>query len=254
MPSSSRSPKGCALPLGEVIEEGSGDTLVALLHGVLDRGRSFERVAALLHDEARTIRYDRRGYDGMPDDDYADIWGHADDLLGLLDGRPAVVVGHSFGGMTALAAARQAPELVRAVVLYEMAVAWAPEWNDAPMIGVLADPDPEGAGLRLLFPDFDSLPAEVRARRRAQAAAFIAEERSVRIGRPAFSFADVHVPVLYGRGDQPVFEGVVEHLRRHLPRFADVRLPGSGHDPHRHEPERFADLVRRGVALAAGLG
>ena len=254
MPSSSRWPTGCALPLGDVVEEGSGDALVALLHGVLDRGRSFEGVAALLHDEARTIRYDRRGYDGMPDDEYADIWGHADDLLGILDGRPAVVVGHSFGGMTALAAALKAPELVRAVVLYEMAVAWAPEWDDAPMIGVLADPDPEGAGLRLLFRDLDSAPPEVQARRRNQARAFIAEERSVRIGRPAFSLGDVQAPVLYGRGDQQVFEGVVEHLRRHLPRFEDVHLPGSGHDPHRHEPERFAELVRRGVALAAGLG
>lgn len=211
---------------------------------MLDRGRSFERVAELLAGECRTIRYDRRGYDGAPVETYADVAGHVDDLLEVLDGRRAVVAGHSFGGMTALAAAVRAPAQVEAVVLYETAVAWAPEWDDAPMRGVLADPDPEGAGLRLIFPGFDALPPGQQARRRAQASAFIAEERSVRLGAPPFSLGDVRAPVVYGR-DHEVFAGVAEHLRKHLAKVEVVELPGAGHDPHRTAPERFAELVRR---------
>ena len=217
---------------------------------MLDRGRSFSRVAELLAGECRTVRYDRRGYDGRAVDEHATVLGHVEDLLGVLDGRRAVVVGHSFGGMTALAAATVAPELVAAVVIYETAVAWAPEWDDKAMRGILADPDPAGAGLRMLFPDFDQLPPAQQARRRAQGAAFIAEERSVREGDPPFSLSDVRAPVVYGQGRQEVFSNVVGHLRRHLPQLELQRLPGAGHHAHRTEPELFADLVRRGVEVA----
>jgi pimeloyl-ACP methyl ester carboxylesterase len=129
-------------------------------------------------------------------------------------------------------------------------VAWAPEWDDKAMRGILADPDPAGAGLRMLFPDFDELPPSQQARRRAQGAAFIAEERSVRTGEPPFSLADVKAPVLYGRGREAVFANVVEHLRPRVPNLEVLHLPGAGHHAHRTEPELFADLVRRGVALA----
>lgn len=217
---------------------------------MLDRGRSFEPVAALLAGECRTLRYDRRGYDGVPADDHASVLEHVDDLRGVLDGRRAVVVGHSFGGMTALATAATAPELVDAVVVFETAIAWAPEWDDTAMRGILADPDPAGAGLRMLFPGFDDLPPEQQARRRVQGAAFIAEERSVRLAEPPFMLAAIEAPVVYGHGDQPVFADVVEHLRQHLARLEVVHLPGAGHHAHRTEPEAFADLVRRGVAVA----
>ena len=81
--------------------------------------------------------YDRRGYgvsagaaDGPVTTD-----GHITDLLDVLDGRRAVVVGHSFGGVTAMGAAARAPQSVAAVVLYETSVAWVPGWDDGVMRG-----------------------------------------------------------------------------------------------------------------------
>ncbi|HZB71156.1 MAG TPA: alpha/beta fold hydrolase, partial [Acidimicrobiales bacterium] len=81
-----------------VIERGAGapGPLVVLVHGSLDRSATFARVVAAeglarLH----TIRYDRRGYgrsiDAGPP---AGLDEHVEDLLGVVDGRPAVVVGH----------------------------------------------------------------------------------------------------------------------------------------------------------------
>ena len=41
------------------------------------------------------------------------------DLVTIVGGRPAVLVGHSYGGDVALGAAAAAPEVVRAVGVYE---------------------------------------------------------------------------------------------------------------------------------------
>jgi len=88
-----------------VTESGAGEALVVLVHGVLDRGRSFSRVAEFLSPDCRLAWYDRRGYgasanaSGVP----AGIDVHIADLVRVLDGRRAVVVGHSFGGVVAAA-------------------------------------------------------------------------------------------------------------------------------------------------------
>ena len=81
----------------EVTELGSGDALVVFVHGVLDRGTSFRRVADELDGDCRMLWYDRRGYGrsagvaGVP----SGIDGHITDLVAVLDGRRAVVAAHS---------------------------------------------------------------------------------------------------------------------------------------------------------------
>ena len=107
-----------------VTEVGSGDALVVFVHGVLGHGRSFDRVAAELDSECRMLWYDRRGYSGSAGAAGAPVTidGHITDLLDVIDGRRAVVVGHSFGGVTAMGAAVRAPQSVAALVLYETSV------------------------------------------------------------------------------------------------------------------------------------
>jgi pimeloyl-ACP methyl ester carboxylesterase len=115
-----------------VVEQGEGEPLVVFVHGVLDRGRSFRRVARALAGECHTVWYDRRGYGAAVDaaGTPAGVDEHVDDLLAVLGGRHAVVVGHSFGGVTALGAALRAPDRVHALVLYETGMAWLPTWDD----------------------------------------------------------------------------------------------------------------------------
>jgi pimeloyl-ACP methyl ester carboxylesterase len=237
----------------EVTEVGSGDDLVVFVHGVLGTGRSFDRVADVLASECRMLWYDRRGYAGSAGAAGAPVAidAHIADLLAVLDGRRAVVVGHSFGGVTAMGAAARAPDTVAAVVLYETSVAWAPGWDDGVMHEVIANDDPEAAGLRVMLGDrYDTLSDDERARRRVDASAFIAEEASVRTGTPPFAVADIQAPVVYGRSDPGVMPIVVEWLRSQVPRMEVVTLPGSGHHAHRTAPEAFAGLVRRGLERA----
>ena len=75
--------------------------------------------------------YDRRGYGrsvgvGPP----FGVDEQVEDLVAVIDGRPAIVFGHSFGGDVALAAAERHPELVRAVGTYEAPMSWEPWWPD----------------------------------------------------------------------------------------------------------------------------
>ena len=183
----------------EVVERGRSGQLVVFVHGVLDQGRSFGRVAAVLAGDCRMVWYDRRGYgaslraSGAP----VGVDGHVEDLLRVIDGRRAVVVGHSFGGVTVVGAALRAPELVATAVLYETGMAWVPGWDDSHMRAVLSADDPAQAGVRMMFRErFDVMPADERAVRLVEGGAFVTEERSVRTGTPPFDVAALRVPLV----------------------------------------------------------
>jgi len=237
----------------DVMEMGSGGPLVVFVHGVLGSGRSFNRVAGLLKSECRMLWYDRRGYAGSAGrGEPVGVDRHVQDLVAVLDGRRAVVVGHSFGGVIAMGAAVRAPHIVDALVLYETSMAWAPGWDDEIMQGVLGSEDPEDAGLRMMLGDrYAAMDADERVRRRGDAAAFIREERSVRAGAEPYDVAQIRAPLLYGRSDPAVMPGVLAHLRHEVRHVEVVTVSGAGHHAHRTAPDAFAGLVRRGVELAA---
>ncbi|HUN31401.1 MAG TPA: alpha/beta hydrolase [Trebonia sp.] len=233
-----------------VTESGTGDALVVLVHGVLDRGRSFSQVGALLSADCRLAWYDRRGYGasadaaGVP----ADIDAHIADLVTVLDGRRAVVVGHSFGGVIATGAAVRAPQNVEALVLYESVMGWAPQWDDRMLRRLLWGPEPEQAGLRLMLGErYESMSAEARARLLPQARAFVKEERSTRGARPPYDVAALEVPLVYGFSDGFPVAGMRQFLSQQLPdtEFATIT---ADHNAHRTAPEAFASLIRRGLA------
>jgi pimeloyl-ACP methyl ester carboxylesterase len=236
-----------------VHETGSGDGLVVFVHGVLDRGGSFRRVGQLLQDDRRIVWYDRRGYGGSASvDDPVGVDAHIADLVDVLGGRRAVLVGHSFGGVTAMGAAVRAPELVEALVLYETSMAWAPGWDDRVMEAVLGGADPEDAALRLMLgARYGAIPDDERARWRRDAEVFLAEERSVRAGTAPYDVAALRAPLVYGMSDSAVMSPVVEYLARRVPAVEVITIPGAGHHAHRSAPEEFAQLVRRGLALAS---
>ena len=112
-----------------------GAPLVVLVHGSLDRAASFTRVIRRLED-LHTVAYDRRGYHrsrlALPLNTTLD--GHIDDLLEVVDGRPSVVVGHSYGGDIALGAAvRGGPGAgIVSVVAYEPPMPWLGAWARGP--------------------------------------------------------------------------------------------------------------------------
>jgi pimeloyl-ACP methyl ester carboxylesterase len=112
-----------------------GSPLVVLVHGSLDRAASFGRVVRRL-DDLHTVTYDRRGYHrsrlALPLNTTLD--GHIDDLLEVVDGRPSLVVGHSYGGDVALGAAvRGGTDAgIVSVVAFEPPMPWLGSWARSP--------------------------------------------------------------------------------------------------------------------------
>lgn len=253
-----------------VQEVGEGP-LVVLVHGAMDRSGGMLRVRRVLQPAYRVVRYDRRGYArslaaGPP----ASFTQQVDDLEEILDRRPAVLAGHSFGGLICLALAARQPGVVRAVLAYEAPMTWEPWWPTgsgrrvpdarATRGGVLdpANADPHDAAewfLRRMIGDhvWERLPRGMRAERRAEGPTLVAELHSVRPPAPVpYDPSAIVVPVVAAHGSEarPHHKRATGELARRAPLGELAVIEGAGHGAHLTHPEAFAGLVQRAVERA----
>jgi pimeloyl-ACP methyl ester carboxylesterase len=124
-----RTAEGLAL-CGELAGPG-GAPLVVLLHGGGQTRHAWTALATRLSaDGFAVLRYDARGHgdsDWSPEGDYQ-MASFARDLSSVLAefARPATLIGASLGGVSALIAAAEAPQRVRALVLVDIVPRFAP--------------------------------------------------------------------------------------------------------------------------------
>lgn len=234
--------------------------LVVMVHGSMDRGASFARTARRLRD-ARILRYDRRGYAGsFRAGPPASFEQQVDDLACVLDGRPAVALGHSFGGDVVLAAASRHPDLIRAAVAWEPPMPWEPWWPPATPAARAgrSDESPEAVAEAFMVGAvgrriWTHLPEVTRRQRLAEGPTLVAELVSLRAGRP-FDPAAVRCPVTVGCGtdSQPYQRRTAEHLASVLPAATLATVAGSAHGVHLSHPAELAALVRGVLARVCG--
>ena len=155
-------------------DSGPGAPLVACIHGSMDRHASFARLRARLVPTCDVLVYDRRGYAGSRDAEppAAGMDDHVADLVDLLEGRHAVLFGHSYGGDVALALAERHPELVATAVVFEPPAPWLDFWHAPgtardrlPWSGTTPEESAERF-LRRMIGDrrYERIPAATRAR------------------------------------------------------------------------------------------
>ncbi|WP_409332684.1 alpha/beta fold hydrolase [Trujillonella humicola] len=106
------------------VETWGTGTPVLLVHGSLSSGADEWEAQRPLADEGfRLLVLDRRGYGDSPPAEGEDFLRDADDLCALLDelgdAGPAHLVGHSYGGLSAMVAASRRPDTVRSLVVLE---------------------------------------------------------------------------------------------------------------------------------------
>jgi pimeloyl-ACP methyl ester carboxylesterase len=237
--------------------------VVVLVHGSLDRAGSFARVIRRL-DDVHTVAYDRRGYhrsrDVVPVHETLD--GHVGDLLAVIDGRPAVVVGHSYGGDIALGAALRpgGPGPILAVAAFEPPMPWLGSWatrsNGARP--PRQDDDPGLAAerfFRRMVGDsaWDRLPESTKEARRADGPALAAELAAIRVSQPPFDVTKLAVPVVFGRGTEslPHHRDSADWLVAHVAGAELIDIDGAAHGAHLTHPDAFAQFVRVAMAKAA---
>jgi len=246
--------------------------MVVCVHGAADRGAAFARMGRFLPD-VDLVRFDRRGYGrsagGVPPGEGPDLlaaqitdvvevvsWGLADG-----DGRaPVVVCGHSHGALLALGAAL-ADHRIGGVVAWEPPMPWAPWWSSGqPTAGGAArdagDPgDAMEAFLRRLLGDqrWEALPAGVRAARRSEGPALLADLAAARAAA-ALDIAALGVPVVAGMGGATAarHRRAVTELAAQLARVVVVDVPGADHGAHTSHPAEVADAVRQCLSMVGG--
>jgi pimeloyl-ACP methyl ester carboxylesterase len=255
-------PSGLAVDEHVPSDPKPGDPVIVLIHGSLDRASSFARVIRRLPD-FHTIAYDRRGYqrsrDLMPVADTLDI--HIDDLFSVIGGRPAVVIGHSFGGTIALGAALhdERASTIEALAAFEPPLPWLPIPGNQASRARKYDDDPAVATEQFFRrvvgnSAWDRLSEKAKNERRLDGPALLAEMRSIRRDEPPFDATQLAIPAVFGRGDRsaPRQRGGVQWLSEHVVGSEVIEFPGSGHGAHLSHPDAFAGLVRRTVERAAG--
>lgn len=253
--------------------------LVVLVHGSLDRGASFTRVVRRL-DDLHTVVYDRRGYQGsrraLPL--HTTLEGHIDDLVAVIDGRPSVVVGHSYGGDVALGAALRPAEStgIVSVVAYEPPMPWLGLWarsatSAAAMLSgdrqiggpPVASPHdaPDAAAAERFFrrmvgdAAWDRLSEAAKDERREDGPALEAELAAIRTAEEPFDVTALSVPATFGRGEQSAsrHRDTVAWLAEHVPGSELIEIAGASHGAHLTHPDAFAAMVRSAVVRAGRL-
>ncbi|MGP0032849.1 MAG: alpha/beta fold hydrolase [Acidimicrobiales bacterium] len=243
-----------------VTASGPDDTSVprvVLVHGAMDRAKSFRRVVELLPD-LRIIDYDRRGYgeslEAGPPETLAQ---HAADLLEVMGEVPTTVVAHSFGCVVAVSAAIAEPSRFVGLGLWEPQVPWMEFWPTAVREGLEAmavQSDTDALAERVYGSmvgreAWRRLPEAMKARRRAEGVAF---QRDVVLGlEPPFDWHDLRVPSLFGVGLE-----TWPFARDAAARLAEMvgselfTIDGASHGAHVSHAEQFAEFVRRSLSIA----
>ncbi len=233
-----------------------GAGTVVCVHGSLDRSGSFARLARRI-DGPSIIAYDRRAYQGsrsLPARPELDV--HVDDLLEIVAGvagdGPVKVVGHSFGGVVALAAALRAPDGIDFLVLYEPPMPWLSD-EPNPFRGTPPTGPPAAeveAFFRRMVSDeaWDRLSEHDRAERIADGEALVADLTIIRMATP-FSFDQLRglaVPLTIGIGSKSLSSPSVKVAREVVDLVPSGRIDiieGAGHGAHLSHPGRLAELV-----------
>lgn len=229
-----------------------GAPFVALVHGSMDRSSGMLRLSRQLDDHHRVLRYDRRGYGrSSPHPGPFTMDEQVADLVHLLAGRAAVIVGHSYGGNVALATAARHPELVLGVAVYESPLSWEPWWpgNSAGAAAIAQRDDPEAAAeafMRRMIGDarWDALPERTRATRRTEGVAMVGELADLRANRP-WRADQLDVPVIasYGEHGSAHQQRGMTHVAETVPGAQLVVLPDCRHDAPLSHAGLFAEQI-----------
>ena len=244
----------------------AGQGAIILLHGLMGRGRTWSRQIPWLRRYGRVFTFDAAFHQGAVDsgetpspDEISTERFVADvaELITWIDRGPAVLVGHSMGGLHAWCTAAEFPELVSAIVVEDMAPDfrgrttgdWTPWFNSWPdrfegldeataMFGDVAG--------RYFYEAFD----DGRLHGSIAVWAAIAEEWGTREFWNQWD--SVQAPALLIEAEHSVTpEGQMAQMARRGPDSRYLKVPGAGHLVHDDHPDVYRGAVE---AFLSGLG
>jgi pimeloyl-ACP methyl ester carboxylesterase len=172
------------------------------------------------------------------------------DLVGLLAGRRAVLIGHSYGGNVALSTADHHPDLVAGVAVYETPLSWESWWpgTTAGAIAVAEAGKPREAAEQFMrrmlgVRRWEELPERTRQARLDEGIAMVEELADLRRNRPWIA-EHITVPVVtsYGSLGAPHHREGMQHAAAELG-CPVVELANCRHDAPLSHPDLFRTEV-----------
>ncbi len=249
----------CELPGPDgLTDHGGHGPPIVLLHGLMGRGRTWSRQVGWLRRYGRVFTVDAAWHTGpIPDpggiapEEIATerFVGDIVDVLTRIGGRPAVLIGHSMGGLHAWCAAAAAPELVRGLVVEDMAPDfrgqttrdWTPWFRAWPNRFASVEQARELVGDiagRYFYEAFD----DGRLHGDLDVFGAIAEQWGQRDYWAQWS-AVTAPTLLLEAGFSVTPTGQMVQMARRNPRARHLVVPGAGHLIHDDAPEFFRGAV-----------
>jgi pimeloyl-ACP methyl ester carboxylesterase len=227
------------------------EATIICIHGGLDRGGSFARLARRT-DRFDLVTYDRRGYQGSRDLAPLGFEHHVGDLLALAQRegahRPIILFGHSFGGVVAYGAAIAEPSVARLVVTYEAPMPWILR-RDGTGAPLGDDPQVEAEKFfRRVVSDgaWERLSELERESRRRDGPALVGDLTSIRTTPPPFDVAALKVPAFYVYGDilaPDFYRSLSVELAKLNPLIQSRTVTNAAHGAHLSIPDQLAGLI-----------
>jgi pimeloyl-ACP methyl ester carboxylesterase len=240
-----------------VVEFGGRGTPIVVLHGLMGRSTTWWPVAQWLVAHGRVLGVDARGHGRSGAQGPWSTERMTADVAELLaEVGPAVVVGHSMGGLHGLVLAARHPELVRALVVEDMGVDFrGRSAEDArAWFGALPQPFPSLAAVRRAFGwprlEFGDYMAECVEERpdgyhllaRVEHATAIAAEWAEIDHWDAVDA--VHCPALLVEAENSIVPaGQMVEMARRMEAADHVRIPGTGHLVQSSDPDAYRSTV-----------
>ena len=230
-----------------------GRPTLLIAHGLFGSGRNWGAIGKRLSDAFHVLAPDMRNHGDSPWCDTQSYPDMAGDLAGLLDG-PADVVGHSMGGKAAMMLALTRPDLVRRLVVADIApVAYT--HSQAHNIAAMRAVDLSGVTRRAqaaaqLDVDETVKPfllqsLDTGARRWRLNLDVLEREMDSIIGWPEVDGRfDGPALFLSGGASDYVQPGHRDTIRALFPNARFARIPGAGHWLHAEKPQDFEKTLR----------
>jgi pimeloyl-ACP methyl ester carboxylesterase len=237
------------------LEQNTDSPVIVLIHGSMDRQAAFARMARLLSTSSQVVTFDRRGYGKSVeqrgtfsvDEQVSDL----DEIIGQFAANQKVIlVGHSFGGVVALAYAQRFVGSIAGLVIYESPMSWEPWWpkDSGGSAAVAAADDPEYAAETFMrrfigHRRWEALPDSTKKQRRSEGEALVGELGDIRRIRP-WDIELVQGPLIAGFGSKskPHLQASAE-LLGNLDDCRSIKIEGAHHNAHSASPDDFVELL-----------
>ncbi len=243
-------------------EAGTGGTPLVIAHGLFGSARNWGVVSKRLSGRGRVVAVDMRNHGESPWSEEAGYRAMAGDLVEVIEeiGEPVDLLGHSMGGKAAMVAALGRPDLVRRLIVVDIApVRYAHSAEQRDLIAAMRGLDLDAISTRA-----EADAALARAVPDGGVRAFLLQSLDVRAGRWALNLSALDAAMdeitgwpgdLGGAHDGPALflagalsdyvgpEGQ-DAIARYFPRAERREVAGAGHWVHAQAPREFEREVR----------